>query len=109
MSGGDVKEPRKLGFFLGTSPDSQNTSTVIHLSRAAIAKGIKVLIFLMGEGIYNLNHQELMDLLNEGVQFYLCQQNAIERGSLQKEGVIQGSQYDLAHIVHQVDRFLAFT
>ncbi len=44
----------KLGILLTTSPENENTSTVISISSAARELGHEVSIFLMYDGVYNI-------------------------------------------------------
>jgi sulfur relay (sulfurtransferase) complex TusBCD TusD component (DsrE family) len=98
----------KLGILLTTAPSHQNTHTVIQLSRAARKKGHEVGIFMMADGVYNILHQPLLDLIQDGVELSLCAYNATQRGLDRVEGVQWGSQYDLAVLTDNSDRFLTF-
>jgi sulfur relay (sulfurtransferase) complex TusBCD TusD component (DsrE family) len=103
-----MMDERKLGILLSTSPESENTYTVIKIAEAALLAGKEVYIFLMDDGVYNVNHSNFCGLTDRGAQITLCGHNAEERNVLRKEGIDFGSQYDLAGIAHKVDRFLAF-
>ena len=100
---------QRLGIFLTTSPESENTFTVIKLAEAAISSGKDVQIFLMCDGVYNINNKGFMSLLDKGVSITLCAHNASERAVEKKEGIRFGSQYDHAYIVNESDRFISFT
>lgn len=105
-------EEKKLGILLSTSPESENTYTVIKIAEAALLAEKEVYIFLMDDGVYNVNHSDFCNLIDKGAQITLCTHNAEERNVSRKEGIKEGidfgSQYDLAGIAHKVDRFLAF-
>lgn len=98
----------KLGVLLTTPPSQQNTQSVIQICKAARQKGHHVGIFMMGDGVYNILHQQLLDLEKEGVSLSLCSHNAAQRGLDRVEGVCWGSQYDLAVLANESDRFLTF-
>ncbi len=107
-----------LGILLTTSPESENTFTVIKLAEAAVSQGKEVRIFLMCDGVYNINNPDFTSILDKGATITLCAHNASERhvekpvpASFKqgKEGINFGSQYDLAYIVNESDRFLSFT
>ncbi|MBW6517533.1 MAG: DsrE family protein [ANME-2 cluster archaeon] len=98
----------KLGILLTTPPSHQNTRSVIQLSRAAREHGHDVGIFMMADGVYNILYQPLLDLVNNGVELSLCAHNATQRGLERVEGVLWGSQYDLAVLTDDSDRFLTF-
>lgn len=102
------KKRKKLGIMLGTSTESENTHTVIKLARAALDEGVEVSIFLMCDGVYNMNVDALTQLSEQGAKLTLCAHNAEERKLEKKGPILFGSQYDLADIVAESDRFLAF-
>ncbi len=99
---------KKLGILLTTSTESANTHTVVKLTEAAINEGVEVDIFLMCDGVYHLNHEELKELVDKGARVVVCAHNAIERKVDKKDFALWGSQYDLACMVKECDRFLAF-
>lgn len=98
----------KLGILLTTTPENENTHTVVKLAEAALATGKAVSIFLMCDGVHNLQDKRFTSLIDKGVNVAVCAHNAEQRGVAQREGVVWGSQYDLASIVEESDRFLAF-
>jgi sulfur relay (sulfurtransferase) complex TusBCD TusD component (DsrE family) len=103
-----MKQTRKLGILLTTSPEHANTSSVIRLAKAAIENGIEVRIFLMCDGVFNVNDISFLKLLDDGADICLCQQNLNERFQDEADGIHMGSQYDLACNVKDVDRLVAF-
>jgi len=98
----------KLGILLTTPPSHQNTYSVINISKASRQKGHEVGIFMMADGVYNILHQPLLDLEKIGVSLSLCAHNASQRGLDRVEAVLWGSQYDLAVLANDSDRFLTF-
>lgn len=98
----------KLGILLTTTPESENTNTVIAVSREARAQGHEVSIFLMYDGVYNVNKKEFADLVNEGVSIAVCAFNVEQRKVGKVDGILFGSQYDHACIASEVDRFISF-
>ena len=103
-----MSETRKLGLLLTTSPEHANTNTVIKLAEAALEKGVEVRIFLMCDGVLNINHISFLKLTDKGGQICLCQQNLNERYQDAADDIKLGSQYDFAQNVHEVDKLLAF-
>ncbi len=98
----------KLGILLTTSPENENTSTVIALSRAARDQGHEVSIFLMYDGVYNVNKKEFVELAGKGVNIAVCALNVEQRKISRVEGILFGSQYDHACIASDADRFISF-
>jgi len=98
----------KLGILLTTSPENENTNTVIEISKAAREEGHEVSIFLMYDGVYNVNKKEFVELIDKGVDIAVCAFNAEQRKIARVEGILFGSQYDHACIASNVDRFISF-
>jgi sulfur relay (sulfurtransferase) complex TusBCD TusD component (DsrE family) len=98
----------KLGILLTTNPENENTNTVIEISKVARDEGHEVSIFLMYDGVYNVNKKEFADLVEKGVDIAICAFNAEQRTVGKKEGILFGSQYDHACIASDVDRFISF-
>ncbi len=98
----------KLGMLLTTSPENENTHTVIEISRAALELGHDVFIFLMYDGVYNVNKKEFAELVNKGVNIAVCALNVEQRKMGRVAGIQFGSQYDHACIASDVDRFISF-
>lgn len=98
----------KLGILLTTSPENENTNTVIEISKAAKESGHDVSIFLMYDGVYNVNRKEFAELVNNGIDIAICALNAEQRKVAEVDGILFGSQYDNACIANNVDRFISF-
>jgi sulfur relay (sulfurtransferase) complex TusBCD TusD component (DsrE family) len=104
-----LKMAEKLGFFLSTSPEHENTHTVSKLAEAAIERGHEVHIFIMCDGVHNAFVPGFEALVEKGARIVLCSHNLAERQRPKIEGtIVCGSQYDHAQLVSQVDRYLAF-
>jgi sulfur relay (sulfurtransferase) complex TusBCD TusD component (DsrE family) len=104
-----LKMGEKLGIFLSTSPEHENTHTVIKLAEAALERGHEVHIFIMDDGVHNAVVPEFEALVGKGVRIVLCSHNLAERQRPKIEGtIVCGSQYDHAQLVSNVDRYLAF-
>ncbi|MCX9083855.1 MAG: DsrE family protein [Candidatus Methanoperedens sp.] len=98
----------KLGILLTTSPENENTNTVIEISKAARDEGHHVSIFLMYDGVHNVNKKEFAELADKGVDIAICAFNAEQRKIGKIDGMLFGSQYDHACIASDVDRFISF-
>ncbi len=98
----------KLGILLTTSPENENTHTVISISTAARKAGHDVSIFLMYDGVYNVNKKEFVELVEKGVNIAVCALNVEQRKVGRVDGILFGSQYDHACIASEVDRFISF-
>lgn len=101
-------ENKTLGILLATSPENFNKQIVIGITEAAIKLGVKVKIFLMDDGIYNLYDKNFMRLIELGAEISYCDQNAREREIKIMENARSGSQFDNAELVKNSDRYLGF-
>ena len=98
----------KLGILLTSSPENENTNTVIEISKSAREQGHEVSIFLMYDGVYNVHKKEFAHLADKGVRIAVCAMNAEQRSVQKVEGILFGSQYDHACIAGEVERFISF-
>ena len=100
-----------LGIQLTTSTESEDAHTVIQLTRAALAKGHTVRLFVMCDGIYNLQNESFQALAREGASISVCGHNAAQRHIEPIEDVPNlewGSQHDFAKITAECDRVVVF-
>lgn len=98
----------KLGILLTTGLENENTNTVIEISKAAKDEGHEVSIFLMYDGVYNVNKKEFSELIEKGIDIAVCAFNADQRKVGRTDGILFGSQYDHACIASEVDRLISF-
>lgn len=106
----------KFGMLLTTSPEKENSETLIKLAHAALDSGHEVAVFLMDDGVYNVVNgvdvsTRFAGLTTKGASLALCAHTAELRGVKREdfiEGVSFGGQYDLAIIANEADRFLTF-
>lgn len=98
----------RLGILLTTTPENENTHTVVKLSEAALAMGKEVHIFLMCDGVHNVEDHRFLSVMEKGAHLTLCAHNADQRRVARREGIDWGSQYDLAGIIEQCDRIIGF-
>ena len=77
---------QKLGFFLSTSPEHENTHTVSKLAEAAMERGHKVHIFIMCDGVHNAFLPKFVTLVEKGAQIVLCSHNLAERQLAHRRG-----------------------
>ncbi len=103
-----VHENKTLGILLATGPEKFDKNIVIEITEVALEMGIKVKIFLMDDGIYNLYDEKFTELIEKGADISLCSLNADERKVKDVRNVRFGSQFDHAEIVKNCDRYLGF-
>ena len=107
-----------IGFLLTTSPERADARTVIRVARAALEKGHRVELFLMNDGVYNVQAApkhpvsgEFARLMEAGAAITLCATSTGSRGVTKESalpGVSFGGQYEHAQMVARADRVLTF-
>ena len=116
----------KIGFLLCSSPESQDGFTVGRLADGLLSAGHSVSLFLMDDGVYHATRSATSQqagsgagysmlgvsrLVERGAKVALCAVTARARGLGEAEidpRVELSSQYELAQMVKEADRFLAF-
>ncbi len=96
----------KLAIELTSGTEAEDARTVRCIAEAALRQGHQVAIFLMDDGVYNV--QQLRGLVAEGARVAVCAHNCLERGIAKVEGILWGGQNDWGDMVHDADRVMAF-
>ncbi len=102
---------KKLGLLLSTDPDHPNAATVYQLSKTALANGVDTYLYLIDDGVKNLQDPRFPQLAAEGLKLFVCaygcQQHHISTDGYGKEVTFCGLVI-LSNIIDGCDRFLAF-
>ena len=97
---------KKLGIMLSTPPEHKNRKMVAFLANEAVQQGIETYIYLIDDGVYNIDHPEMNALENCGVKLFACAYGAQQRGiSLNNKAVFAGLAV-LSDIIKGCDRFV---
>ena len=104
-------EGKKLGILLSTPPGNPNAETVRKLGEEALRSGVDVYLYLIDEGVKNLQNPSLVELASSGAKFFVCaygcQQHNVSTEGYPKEVTFCGLVV-LSNIITGCDRFLAF-
>lgn len=97
----------KLGILVNTD---RHAGDVVGITKAALAKGHEVIIFMMDGGNRLLGNKDVMGLCNlDGVSMSFCDHSAQKLG-ISKEGFSSkigcGSQFDNANMNSMADRVI---
>lgn len=71
---------KKLGILLSTPPQHPNLKTAIHLAQTARSEQMDVYLYLVDDGVYALNNDQLVGLAQQGVKLFACAYGAQRRG-----------------------------
>jgi sulfur relay (sulfurtransferase) complex TusBCD TusD component (DsrE family) len=103
---------RKLGVLLSTPPSHPSVETVIHLTQAALRKGVDVYLYLIDEGVKTVTDRRYLGLVDAGAKMsvcaYGCQQHGVQTVTVDTRVSLSGLVV-LSGIIDGCDRFLAFT
>ncbi len=103
----------KLGILILSEPREADLQTIHGLCREAMEMDIEIEIFLMSDAVYYLLDRHVETLLKKGAKISFCTLNTREREIDSKipdlSGLEASSQYTLACLVEDADRFIAFT
>lgn len=106
-----VMEKKKLGILLSTGPSHPHVETVTKLGEEALASGVDLYLYLIDEGVKNLENQRLLKLSTSGAKFFVCaygcQQHKVSTEGYGKEVTFCGLVV-LSNIINGCDRFVAF-
>ncbi len=102
---------KKLGLLLSTPPSHHNADVVAGLSREALRSQVSVYLYLIDEGVKNLDNSKILDLASAGVKLsvcaYGCQQHGVSTEGYGREVTFCGLVV-LSQIIAGCDRFIAF-
>ena len=99
---------KKLGILLSTPPEHPNLTTLFHLAQAALARRMRIYLYLVDDGILALNTPEIATLKKDGVNLFLCAYGADRRGiAVSNKGAFSGLVV-LSDLMKGCDRFVAF-
>ena len=63
-----MSEKQKLGILLAAPATAQSSRTAVRLAETALDKKVDVYLYLIDDGVYNLNNQHLLDLKKRGMK-----------------------------------------
>ena len=104
-------EGKKLGLLLSTAPTHPNAETVARLSQAALEARLQVYLYLIDEGVKNLENPIIRKLTSAGIKLnvcaYGCQQHNVSTDGYGPDVTFCGLVV-LSQIVTGCDQFIAF-
>jgi sulfur relay (sulfurtransferase) complex TusBCD TusD component (DsrE family) len=103
---------KKLGLLLALPPSHESAATVYGLAQAALHAGHEVYLYLIDEGVKNLESPSYQQLAKLGVKLfacaYGCQQHHVPTMNLDPSISLSGLVV-LSNIIDACDPFLSFT
>jgi sulfur relay (sulfurtransferase) complex TusBCD TusD component (DsrE family) len=98
---------KKLGLMVSTGPDHANLETAIGLSRAALARGGSVYLYLIDDGVAAVDDPRLQELAARGLKLFVCAYGCQRRRLPLSDRATNCGLVVLTDVINGTDRFLA--
>lgn len=98
---------RTLGILLSTEPEHRNLETCLGLSREAMARGVHVYLYLVDDGVLNLDDARVLDLGRRGVKLFACAYACQRRRLPITDKATYCGLVVLSELINGCDRFVA--
>ncbi|RMH09361.1 MAG: hypothetical protein D6704_01350 [Nitrospirae bacterium] len=102
---------KKLGIMLSTPPSHPHVKTVIRLVEEALRTDVEVYLYLIDEGVKNVQDAQFLRLAREGMRLnvcaYGCQRHRVPMDGYGQEVTFCGLVV-LSNMVTGCDQFVAF-
>ncbi|HLG21228.1 MAG TPA: DsrE family protein [Candidatus Manganitrophaceae bacterium] len=99
---------KKLGLLLSTPPENKNLKTVVSLAKEALHQGMDAYLYLIDDGVRNLDRPEIDELAQQGAKLFLCAYGAQRRGIPNSEKAAFCGLVVLSDLMKGCDRFVTF-
>jgi len=98
----------KLGILLSTPPDNKNLHTVTSLLRVALSRQVSTYLYLIDDGVENIDHPELDSLQKKGLKLFVCAYGAKSRGICLSDKAVFCGLVALSDLIKGCERFVTF-
>ncbi len=99
---------RKLGLLLSTPPEHQNLQTVLSLVEEALNQEIVPYLYLIDDGVKNVDLPAFFDLSKRGLKLFACAYGAQRYGIAVDDKAVFCGLVVLSDLIKGCDRFIAF-
>ena len=98
---------KKLGLLLSTSPDHPNLETCLGLGGAALDDGVDVYLYLVDDGVRNIDDERILDLGRRGAKLFVCAYGCQRRRLPITEKATYCGLVVLTDLINGTERFIA--
>ncbi len=105
-AGGDLKG-RKLGILLSTKPAHPNLETCLGLGRAALERGADLYLYLVDDGVANIDDERILGLGARGAKLFVCAYGCQRRRLPITDKATYCGLVVLTDLINGCDRFVA--
>jgi sulfur relay (sulfurtransferase) complex TusBCD TusD component (DsrE family) len=105
-------KPSKLGILLSTGPNHSSSNIVAKLCSEAVTQQVDVYLYLIDEGVKNIQEPLYSHLVDKGIKMFVCaygcRQHRVPTEGLDTRVSLCGLVV-LANLMKGCDRFISFT
>lgn len=98
---------RKLGILLSTRPEHPNLGVCLGLVESALRRGIAVYLYLIDDGVYNIDDERVLALGRRGAKLFVCAYGCQRRGLPITDKATYCGLVVLSDLLQGCDRFVA--
>jgi len=103
---GDL-QGRKLGILLSTRPGHPNLETCLGLSRVALDRGLGLYLYLVDDGVANIDDDRVLELGRRGAKLFVCAYGCQRRRLPITDRATYCGLVVLTDLINGCDRFVA--
>ncbi|MBI4013645.1 MAG: DsrE family protein [Candidatus Rokubacteria bacterium] len=98
---------RKLGILLSTKPAHPNLETCLGLGRAALERGADLYLYLVDDGVANIDDERILGLGGRGAKLFVCAYGCQRRRLPITDKATYCGLVVLTDLINGCDRFVA--
>ena len=98
---------RKLGILLSTKPAHPNLETCLALGREALGRGVDLYLYLIDDGVANIDDDRILDLGRQGAKVFVCAYGCQRRRLPITDKATYCGLVVLTDLINGCDRFVA--
>jgi len=98
---------RKLGILLSTNPTHPNLETCLGLCRAALDRGVDVYLYMVDDGVVNIDDDRILELGRRGAKLFVCAYGSQRRRLPITEKATYCGLVVLTDLINGTERFVA--
>jgi hypothetical protein len=98
---------KKLGILLSTEPAHPNLTTCLDVSQAALVRGIDLYLYLVDDGVANIDDDRILELGRRGAKLFVCAYGCQRRRLPITDKATYCGLVVLTDLINGCDRFLA--
>lgn len=95
-----------MGILLSTGKEHPNSATASALIRTGLSKGIDIYLYLIDDGVTNIEKEDYARLSDRGVKLFVCAYSCQRRGIPRDDRFTYCGLVVLSELVNTCDRFI---